>query len=336
MAELSPPPPQSPSAFVYLNDYPKSWKRSMIGNDPFPVVTRRPVKVSDVFRGRADDDRRLLSYFDHDTRARAARECFQHAKTLYGGAGPTYPEVTESALDAVRAKIFDPLKYSFPRWFTREAAAPTRPVHGRLPIIRAGVTSYEDLLTLIQDVKRIDPHAEVQLPTHRDYGKSSWYGLPRHLGPTNTEDHSFELPETREPRSPVPPPRLDRMTRQAKSKISAAERKRREDIRVLYLDWRHQRRLNQAQGRAAETRFNDIFDPRGRIYRRHWQETKNGQVWQSPPPAGAAIDSEPSATGDYAASSDPEDSDEERSKRAILKEQEAQEAQERPAKRSKW
>lgn len=333
MAEVVFPPPISPSASVFLNDYPKSWKRSMIGNDPYPVVVGGRVKVSDIFRGRADDNRRLLSYFEHDTRARAARECFQHAKILYGGAGPAHPEVTESALDAVRARIFDPLKYSFPRWFTREAANPIRPVNGRLPIIRAGVTSYEDLLTLIQDVKKNDPNAEMQLPTIRDHGKSDWYGLPRHLGQAPAEDNSFELPETRDPLSPVEPPRLDRMTRQAKSRLSAAERKGREDIRGLYQDWRLQRRLNKAHGRAAQTRFDDIFDPRGRTYRRHWQETINGQVWKSPVPAGSAMDSEPSTTGDYSASSDSTDSDVQRSKWAILN---SHGEQERPTKRPRW
>lgn len=286
--KLEPPPPDSPNAYIYLNDYPKSWKRTMIGNNSYPKARDfTPMKVGDLFRGRVDNDRRLLSYFEHDTRAQVARECFEQAKKFYGGAGPTFPQVTKVALDAARAKIFDPLDYSFPRWFTHEAADPKRAVHGRLPIIRAGVTPYEDLLTKIKDIKKDNPDAEIKLPTTRDEGKPEWYGLPRHIGQTSGK-LSFELPETREPLSPIKPPSLDPMDAKVQSRLSAAARKSREDIRVLREDWELQRSVDVMVGKATQTMFHDIFDPRGRNYRRDWHLTYDGKAWKSPPPPGTA------------------------------------------------
>ena len=286
--KLEPPPPDSPNAYIYLNDYPKSWKRTMIGNNPYPRARNNIVmKVGDIFRGRVDNDRRLLSYFEHDTRAQVARECFEQAKEFYGGAGPTFSHVTMAALDAARRKTFDPLDYSFPRWFTHEAADPRRAVHGRLPIIRAGVTPYEDLLTKIKDIKKVNPDAEIRLPTTRDEGKPEWYGLPRHIDRTYGK-LSFELPETREPLSPVKPPSLDSMDAKIQSRLSAGARKSREDIRALREDWELQRQLDVADGKATQTMFHDIFDPRGRNYRRDWHLTNDGKVWKSPPPPGTA------------------------------------------------
>lgn len=300
------PPPDSPNPYVYLNDYPKSCKRIMIGDHSFPVARYlEPQKIGDLFQGRVDEDRRLLSYFEHDTRAQAARECFENAKKLYGAAGPTFSQVTRVARDAVRAKIFDPLNYTFPRWFTHDVAEPTRPVKGRLPLIRAGVTPYEDLLTLIQDIKKHDPNEEIQLLTTRGIGTSYWYGLPRHIGKTPAST-SFELPETRKPLSPVEPSLPDPIGPEVESRLSAANRKSREDARVLRHDWLLQRKADRKEGKAAQTRFDDIFDPRGRNYRRDWNETRDGEVWVSPPPPGTARDEEPSIPEDLESPSDEE------------------------------
>lgn len=264
----------------------------MIGNDYYPLPRDlMPMKVGDYFAGRVDDDRRLLSYFAHDTRAQAARKCFKLAKKLYGAAGPSFSQVRRVALDAVRPKIFDPLDYSFPRWFTHEAAKPRRAVHGRLPLIRAGVTPYEDLLTLIQDIKRDDPYAEIQLPTARDEGETNWYGLPRHIDRTSARS-SFKLPQTRMPLSPVEPPHVEHMEPKTESGLSAAERKSRGDARILCEDWRLQRGLD-FERKAAQTRLDDIFDPHGRKYRSDWNETCDGEVWQSPPPPGTVPDVDP-------------------------------------------
>ena len=41
-------------------------------------------------------------------------------------------------------------------------------------------------------------------------------------------------------------------------------------------------------GKATQTMFHDIFDPRGRNYRRDWHLTYDGKVWKSPPPPGTA------------------------------------------------
>lgn len=293
-SELIPPQPDSPNAYIYLNDYPKSWKRRMIGNDPYPAVGQYiPLKVGDIFKGRVDEHRRLLSYFEHDKRAQAARESFQRAKKLYGAAGPTFPRVTAVALEVARARIFDPLNYSFPRWFTHKAADPIRAVNGRLPLIRAGVTPYEDLLTLIQDIKKHDPDAQIRLPTTRYERKSDWFGLPRHIE-QKAGTKSFKLPDTRVPLSPIEPSDLDPIEPQAESTLSRAARKRREDVRVLNHDWKLQRELDTDAGKAAQTRFDDIFDPRGRNYRRDWQRTNDGEVWESPSPPGTAPDKEPS------------------------------------------
>lgn len=264
----------------------------MIGNDSYPAVGQYiPLKVGDIFTGRVDEHRRLLSYFEHDKRAQAARESFQRAKKLYGAAGPTFPRVTAVALEAARARIFDPLNYSFPRWFTHKAADPIRAVNGRLPLIRAGVTPYEDLLTLIQDIKKDDPKAKIQLPTTRYERKSDWFGLPRHID-QKAGKKSFKLPETRVPLSPIEPSHLNPIEPQAASTLSRAARKRREDVRVLHHDWELQRELDRYAGKAAQTRFDDIFDPRGRNYRRDWQRTNDGEVWESPPPPGTAPDKE--------------------------------------------
>ena len=297
--QLTPPAADSPNGYVYLNDYPKSWIRRMIGNDPYPYPDAlsnmlTPRKVGDMFQGRKDVDRRLLSYFEHDTRAQAARECFKRAKRLYGGAGPGFPKVTKVALDAVHAEIFDPLDYSLPRWFTYEAAQPKRGLHGRLPLIRAGVTPYEDLLTLIQDIKNSEPDAEIQLPTTQDGGTSYWFGLPRYIGTTPAEK-PFQLPDTRKPLSPVEPAPLSPMEREAASTLPAAARRRREDVRVLHEDWELERHFDEEYGlKAAQTRFDDIFDPRGRKYRRDWHQTEDGKYWESPSPPETAPDKEPS------------------------------------------
>lgn len=293
--KLEAPRADSPNAYVYLNDYPKSFKRRMIGNDSFPFPGLLSRKVGDIFQGRDDNDRRLLSYFEHDTRAEAARRSFKRAKKLYGGEGPTFPHVTKAALDAVRAEIFDPLDYSLPRWFTYQAKDPKQGVSGRLPLIRAGVTPYEDLLTLIQDIKKDDPDAEIHLPTTGDEGETNWYGLPRYIR-RKPAGYSSTLPDTRRPLSPVPPPPLKPMTAKAESRLSPIRRRRREDLRALHRDWDNERDNEQlvvdTTPKAAQTRFDDIFDPRGRKYRSDWDKTNDGEFWESPPPPGTAPDEE--------------------------------------------
>lgn len=149
----------------------------------------------------------------------------------------------------------------------KETGGPIRPARGRMPIIRAGTTPYEDFMALWRDrAAHIDPSTIHAAP--RGWKES----LPGSIGriPDATLVQlakTAQVPREYGPISPVEPPKPLPLNRDTTSSLSGQKQKRMAIAMASWLNWQLKRNDDRNKGKAAETRFHDIYDPRGRKYR---------------------------------------------------------------------
>lgn len=230
----------------------------------------RVVTVADIFQGESNAEAETKPYFEHEARARIGRECFEVAKPAGDLLGLSYQDVWDLSKKAAHKRLFDPLDYTLPKWFSSDAAPPTRQRKGRIPIIRSGITPYEDYLALREERNATEGFPQGFTPNagfSRDPARhEELVDLHSRLG------KSAPVYLQRRPISPKPPSKPSFMDKNPWSEafLPSDQRIKLQEARIEVDDFEMQKRFDDEEGRMAEIRLDDIYDPYGRIYRRNW------------------------------------------------------------------
>ena len=277
-ASLEPSPPQPPKPYLYLNDFPKRWKRDQVGEERLNLENLGVVKVADVFQGLSKPAR-PLPYLEHENRAIVGRREWLKATAAYGFSKPLAAKIAKRAREDANRELFDPLAYTLPRYFSREKGRVVRDRRGRFAVIRSGQTPYGDYLALRRERRftRNDgiPRGYLVDAGSRDGLPTAFERRPGDSLGTKERDSQFPLDAqlpSRAPNSPVAGPNLKfsiNASLQAEARLPQPERLRLQKEREEGDDWLYQRSLD-AYGPASYDWFSDINDQRGRNYRREW------------------------------------------------------------------
>lgn len=271
-------PSPSPQPYIYLDDYAKSWKREQVGEERLKYgELTRIVRVADVFQGEPSFEARMMPYFEHEARARVGRECFEAAKQVSSILGLSYEEVRDISRKASHRRRFDPLDFTLPKWFSNERMKPSRHCKGRISVTRTATTPYEDYLALRRERSFSSTEG---FPRGFAAGTKS-SGRPMLLTGSKFVDSHLRLaknarfPVQRAPVTPQIPSNtepLDENDFKSEALLPAEQRIKSQEARREADEYGHQKLLNEGEGRMAEIRLDDIYDPYGRHYRRAWNQ----------------------------------------------------------------